>query len=376
VTTASPLICAGDLTALLAQALDARRCVSLLILRWADLGSHGTDQLERAAISAFTNAARQIIRDGDVLAHDPGADWFAIAMMAPSRDGAWPAIPDARAVLERVAATISLSLGRRMETGWWAVTQTGETEDFHAMMKRALERGARERERYEFLATVGHELRTPLTSIRGYLETLLDSEIDPAAARHFLETARSEALRLGRIVDGMLDFSLLDLSVAGSTTAQSHVATMVEAAIQVLAPIASDAGIAIQFVHRDAGVARIDPDACMRALVNLVENGIKYGRRGGNVVVSTRPAGRYIRICIDDNGPGVAPEERESIFEHGVRGRAAQLGGGTGIGLSVVRAIVQRVAGSVHVERSPLGGARFVLRLPRVHEAELGPAVS
>jgi signal transduction histidine kinase len=376
VTTESPLVAARELTALLTQALDARRCVSLLILRWPDLTSPGTQRLERAAIAAFTAAARQVIRDGDVLAHDPGSDWFAIAMMAPSRDGAWPAIPDARAVLERIAATISLSLGRRMETGWWAVTQTSEAEDFPSMMQRALERGARERERYEFLATVGHELRTPLTSIRGYLETLLDSDVDPAAARHFLETARSEALRLGRIVDGMLDFSLLDLSASGSLPAQSHVPAMVDAAIEALAPIASDAGIAVQSVHRDTAVARIDPDACMRALVNLVENGIKYGRRGGNVVVSTRREGRYVRICVDDNGPGVAHEERETIFEHGMRGRAAQRGSGTGIGLSVVRAIAQRVAGSVHVERSPLGGARFVLRLPRMREAELGPAAS
>jgi signal transduction histidine kinase len=375
VNAASALVTARELSVLLTQALDARRCVSLLILRWPELSARSAPRLERAAIAAFTAAARQVIRDGDVLAHDPGSDWFAIAMMAPARDGAWPAIPDARLVLERVAATISLSLGRRMETGWWAVTQTGETEDFPALMRRALERGARERERYEFLATVGHELRTPLTSIRGYLETLLDGEVDPAAARHFLETARSEAVRLGRIVDGMLDFSLLDLSAAASP-AESHVPAMVDAAIEALAPIAFDAGISVQSVHRDPCLARIDPDACMRALVNLVENGIKYGRKGGSVVVSTRREGRYVRICVDDNGSGVAPEERERIFEHGVRGRAAQPRGGTGIGLSVVRAIAQRVAGRVHVERSPLGGARFVLRLPHAREAEIDSTVS
>jgi signal transduction histidine kinase len=354
------LLSSAALAVVLRSALEERRYVSLLVVRVP--GLHGL-RLERACASAFVTAARRLTRRGDALGHDRRSDWFAVAMLAPARGGSWPALLDARAVLERIAATISLSVGRRMETGWWAMTQEREVDELSRTMARALERGARERERYEFLATVGHELRTPLTSIRGYLETLLDGGMDAKTSRRFLEVARSEALRLGRIVDGMLDFSLLDLSEGPNPRAATRVLEALHAAADALAPLARDAGISIVVEEAQELVARVDADACMHALVNLVENGIKYGRRGGRVRLSAAAEGAWVDVVVDDDGPGVDPREREAIFEHGVRGSGA-IAGGAGIGLSVVRTIAERAAGSVRVAPSPLGGARFVLRFP------------
>jgi two-component system, OmpR family, phosphate regulon sensor histidine kinase PhoR len=211
------------------------------------------------------------------------------------------------------------------------------------------------------LATIGHELRTPLTSIRGYIETLLDGEFDPPTARRFLETVRRETLRLGRLVDGLLEFSLLDLA------ADDHVACnaveQVRATIDMLSPMASARGVTIHADLPDAAHALVDGDACVHALANLVENAVKYGREHGMVEVSCVREERFVVLAVDDNGGGIAPEARESIFVMGVRRDAAGRSG-RGIGLAVVKAIAERAGGDVRVERSPLGGARFEVRFP------------
>jgi signal transduction histidine kinase len=361
--------------------LEQGRDVPLLVLRlpevarlaWRD-GRRAARRLERETVEAFAGAAERVMRDGDRLAHEPGSDWFVIAMLTPARDGTSALTLDARSALERIAATMSLVTGRRMETGWWLMTTRADVDAFEATIERALERGARERERYEFLATVGHELRTPLTSIRGYIETLLDDDLDAATSRRFLEVARNEALRLGRLVDGMLDFSLLDLSplpAAGVTdlVAASH------AAIDALAPIAREAGMTIEARHDGEAAARIDGDACMHVLLNVVENALKYGSRGGRIQVCVQRQDPYVHAIVDDDGPGVAPAERERIFEHRMRGGASEAARGAGIGLCIVRTIVERAGGSVSAGDSPLGGARFLIRLPAV-KAELRATVS
>jgi signal transduction histidine kinase len=302
------------------------------------------------------------VRDGDALAHAGGSDRFAVAMLAPARAGRPAGAADARVALERIGAAMSLSTGWRMETGWWPVTQRSEVEAFAETIDAALERGARERERCELLATVGHELRTPLTSIRGYIETLLDGDVDTPTTRRFLETARREALRLGRLVDGMLEFSMLDLSTSAVCTGCDAV-EQIEATVEAIAPLARERGIAIATRMPVAAPARIDADAFVHVLVNLVENAIKYGRDGGLIEISCAREAPFVSIAVDDDGPGIAGDERESIFRMGVRGGVAGRPG-CGIGLAIVKAIVDRAGGEVRAATSPLGGARFIVRVP------------
>jgi two-component system, OmpR family, phosphate regulon sensor histidine kinase PhoR len=213
------------------------------------------------------------------------------------------------------------------------------------------------------LATIGHELRTPLTSIRGYVETLLENDYDPRTARRFLETVRREALRLGRLVDGMLEFSLLDLSTAQQHSACS-VVEQIRATIEMLSPMAAARRVAIRACLPVAAHARVDGDACVHALANLLENAVKYVGDGGSVDVTCRCEEPFIAVAVEDDGPGIAPEARESIFDMGVRGAHAGVSG-RGIGLAVVKAIAERAGGDVRVEKSASGGARFVVRFPR-----------
>ncbi|HTX57777.1 MAG TPA: HAMP domain-containing sensor histidine kinase [Candidatus Acidoferrales bacterium] len=357
----------AGLRPMIVDALSLRREIPLLVLRLPDVAR----RLERDTVDAFRRAAERVVREGDALAHEGGSDWFAIAMLTPARDGT---MLDARSALERISATMSLVTGRRMETGWWPIGAVSEVEDFERTIERALERGLRERERYEFLATVGHELRTPLTSIRGYLETLLDDDLDSATARRFLVVARNEALRLGRLVDGMLDFSLLDLS-AQPAPGVTDLTTAAAAAAEALAPVARQAGMRLRVRHDGEAAARIGGDACMHVLLNVIENAIKYASPGGRIDVCVGRQGPFIEATVDDDGPGVPSHERARIFEHRTRGGASESRPGCGIGLAIVRTIVERAGGTVTVDDSPLGGARFVIRLPGA-KAEFQPTVS
>ncbi|HYL27132.1 MAG TPA: HAMP domain-containing sensor histidine kinase, partial [Candidatus Nitrosotalea sp.] len=210
------------------------------------------------------------------------------------------------------------------------------------------------------LATVAHELRTPLTSIRGYIETLLDEELDPATARRFLETARREALRVSRLVDGMLEFSLLDLT-SGDLPAGCDTAEQIRATLEMLSPLAASRHITIRTSLLADAKARVAADSFVHAFSNLVENAIKYVGEGGTIEIISLRSAPFVEIAVHDDGVGVAPERCESIFLLGVRGDAL-VPSGRGIGLALVRAIAERAGGSVRVERSPLGGAAFLLR--------------
>lgn len=211
------------------------------------------------------------------------------------------------------------------------------------------------------LATLGHELRTPLTAIRGYVETLLEGELDPATSRRFLQTVRREALRLSRLVDGMLESSML--GPTAECCDACNVVEQIRATIEILSPMAAARCVTIRAQLPEAALARVDGDACVHALVNLVENAVKYGGERGMVSISCLREERFVAIAVDDDGGGVAAESGETIFVMGVRGNVAGRSG-RGIGLAVVKAIAERAGGDVRVEPSQLGGARFVLRFP------------
>ncbi len=348
-----------QLARLIGERVDCGFTVPLLVLRLPDVPQNAT--------LLFHEVARRTVRPADAIAAAPGGNPLAIGMLAPGRAGPLPETGEAVAALRRVTATIMRWTGRRVESGWWPVSSRAEVDAIAMTIGAALERGNRERERRAMLATVGHELRTPLTSIRGYIETLLEGELDPSTARRFLQTARREALRLGRLVEGMLEFSMLDLSTQVAA-ASCNVVEQINATIDLVAPLAAGRKITIRTELPESAQACIDGDACVHALANLVENAVKYGGERGTVEISCTCEERFVQIAVEDDGDGIAPGELESIFVMGVRGGAPNRSG-TGIGLAVVKAIVERAAGEVRVESSALGGARFVLRFQRDNRA-------
>lgn len=342
-------------------------------LAWRD-GKAAAKRLERDTSRIFQEAALRALRGGDSTAHDAGSDVFIIAMTAAARECRALSAPDVRTVLERIAAELSARCGLRVETGWTMLHRFDAAAGIRRHVDAALERGARERERYEFFAAIAHELRTPLSSIRGYLETLIDGRAGAAHTAQFLHVARREALRMSRLLDGMLEFSLLDVSGAGVCASSCDVGRQIRMACEVVRPLARQRGITLRRRRHAGASVALDADACLQLVVNLLENAIKYGRDGGTVAIEADVRAAEVLVRVDDDGPGIAAGERDSIFAMRTRGAHADERPGTGIGLAIVKMIAERAGGSVRVSDSPFGGARFEASLPR--KAELPVAAS
>ncbi|MGH7708525.1 MAG: sensor histidine kinase [Vulcanimicrobiaceae bacterium] len=348
--------------------------VPLLVVRLPDLerlawreGRRAARALERRSTKAFVDAARRTLRADDVIAHEPGDEDFLAALRSPARAGASVAVPtDSRATLARLASALEAATGLRVETGWTVVRASAGEVRLAAVVEEALERGAHERERYAFFSTIGHELRTPLTSIRGYLETILDEQLDPHRQRAFLETVYAEATRLSRLVDGLFEISLLDLRATAHAAANCQSDDALRRAVAVVEPIAARRGVRIDNRGGSSARALMDCDHLIQVIVNLLENAVKHGAERGHIEVSsTTLSPRFLEICIDDDGPGIPPAERQRIFELSTRGSRAS-STGSGLGLAVARLMIERVNGEIDVVDSPLGGSRFRARLPLI----------
>ncbi len=222
-----------------------------------------------------------------------------------------------------------------------------------------------QRVRERFVANVSHELRTPLAQISMFAETLaLARERSPTERRHFAAIIFAEAQRLTTLVDRVLHFArseekkLLKLELEPASLAEE-----IAGAIQLFMPLAREGGVTVDFtIPRDLR-ARIDRHAFRQIVLNLLDNAMKHGGRATSVEVSTSEANGDVCIAVDDNGPGIPHDWRQRVFEPFSRMERTKVAG-AGIGLSVVRDLVAAHGGRVWIERSTLGGARFVVALP------------
>jgi len=224
-------------------------------------------------------------------------------------------------------------------------------------------RASRLREDLSFFATLAHELRTPLTSIRGYLETLIEDDLNREIRQRFLETALAEALRMSRLLDGLLDASSLKPRIPAEQAQRADLQATLAAALNAVAPIAAARRTVISQLRCEGASILLPPDQFTRILINVLENAVKHGREAGRVYVASTLENRYVQITVDDDGPGVPADERFAIFTPAYRGRKSSPTG-SGLGLALVRRLIERAGGSVEVADSPLGGARFSLRIP------------
>lgn len=327
-------------------------------------GLRAARALERASTAAFSTAVSRVLRTDDLVAHDGGSDVFVAALVVPTRDGNVPAPVDARSALARIGATMEAATRLEVRTGWTTYDRAADAGGIERIVERALARGAQERERYAFFSSLGHELRTPLSSIRGYLETLLGDEVDARTRERFVRIAYNESLRLSRLVEGMFEISLLDLHADCSRPATGSLAQALAAAHDACAANAAAQRVGIAMADVPELEIAIDTDRLTLVLVNVVGNAVKHGRPGGAVFVGAELVDdRFIRITVDDDGPGIASSDRERVFELGER--AASAAEGNGIGLALVRLMLERAGGRVDLTDSPLGGARFTIVVPR-----------
>ena len=223
--------------------------------------------------------------------------------------------------------------------------------------------------RRDFVAAVSHELRTPVTAIQGFVETLRDGAVsDPQRAAKFLDILSRQAERLGNIIEDLLALSRVDQDVEARAIdfVRSPVRDVLCAAVADCNLAAAERNVSVG-VDCDAGVtARMRAQLIEQALVNLLDNAIKYSPAGSRVVVEARSAGGSTVIRVRDQGCGIAPEHLSRIFEsfYCVDKSHSRTMGGTGLGLAIVKHIVQAHGGRVTVESTVGEGSVFCLHLP------------
>jgi signal transduction histidine kinase len=163
----------------------------------------------------------------------------------------------------------------------------------------------------------------------------------------------------------MFEISLLDMNAGCPSRSTGSLRDALAAAYDACAANASVRGVEIEIRSAPALPVAIDGDRLTLVLVNLIDNAVKHGRAGGGVLVGVDGDDTdFVRVTIDDDGPGIPPADRERVFAFGER--AATAATGTGIGLGFARLMLERAGGRVALEESPLGGARFILDVPRV----------
>jgi len=225
--------------------------------------------------------------------------------------------------------------------------------------------------RREFSSNVSHELKTPITSIMGFIETLRDGEgtISEDERRHYLEIVSRQAARLHAIVEDLLTLSRIELITdpVAAGLEPVELAGVVEAAVGMCARSAAEREVALEVVQTPGVTALINASLLEQALVNVIDNAVKYSPAGSTVRISTEETDTEILLRVRDRGLGIPEKDLPHIFERFYRvdkGRSRKAGG-TGLGLSITRHIMQVHRGRVLVESRPGEGSCFSLALPR-----------
>jgi two-component system sensor histidine kinase SenX3 len=219
--------------------------------------------------------------------------------------------------------------------------------------------------RRDFVANISHELKTPVGALGLLAETLL-AEDDPAVAQRLAERLLTEAFRVGRTIDDLLELSQIEADEL-VVRADVPVHRFIAEAVDRVRPAAEQQEIAIEVdepAHRLQVVG--DRRQLVSATYNLLENAVKYSDPGATVVVRARTDGRWVDITVQDRGIGIPRRDLERIFERFYRVDRARSRetGGTGLGLAIVRHVASNHAGEVRVDSREGEGSTFTLRLP------------
>jgi signal transduction histidine kinase len=302
----------------------------------------------------FAKEAREIGRGVGLLVAVSSVVAFAAAFLATRR--AFAPLREATALLAGVNAR---SLGARLPS-----RQTGDPVDRHAeTLNQVLEAidAAFSRLR-SFSSDVAHEFRTPLNRMRNVAEVALASG-DAAEQRAALERVEANVDELARLVDSLLLIAEADDRRVPLVPETIDVDEWLARTAEAYAPLFEERGAKLWLDSR-AGMIEADRALLDRVLLNLLENALRHGSSGGRVELSAEPSAGGIRIALEDAGPGIAPEDRERVFERFERLDRTRPGSGGGLGLALARAVARLLGGDLVLEPSRLGGARFVWWLP------------
>jgi len=220
----------------------------------------------------------------------------------------------------------------------------------------------------EFLAVVSHELRTPLTPILSWVRLLSGGALDDSASQRALASIERNARSQAQLIDDLLDVSRIMAGKVRLDIQQLELPPIIDAAIDSIRPAADAKQIRVQaIVDPRAGLVSGDPERLQQVLWNLLSNAIKFTSRGGRVQVQLQRVNSHVEVSVSDTGQGIAPEFLPHVFERFRQADASskRAHGGLGLGLAIVRNIVELHGGSVRATSTGTGeGATFTVELP------------
>ncbi|MBN9041897.1 MAG: PAS domain-containing protein [Rhizobiales bacterium] len=232
--------------------------------------------------------------------------------------------------------------------------------------------------RADFVANASHELRTPLAALSGFIDTLQGpARDDPKARERFLGIMHAQATRMARLIDDLLSLSRVELSAHVRPSTQIDLLPLIRQVVDGLEVLATERQVKIETeLPEQPAIVAGDREELLRLLENLIENALKYGASGGRVIVTlatvaAADAVPEIQVRVRDFGPGIAPEHlprlTERFYRVDVGDSRAQ--GGTGLGLALVKHILNRHGGRLLIESVPQHGATFTAAFPQAKSA-------
>lgn len=270
--------------------------------------------------------------------------------------GLFPA--DRRTLLDSERRALAGSFAHQVAL---AVESEGRSERIRAAQTEA----ETERLRSALLSSVSHDLRTPLASITGAASSLYEDDqlLDAGARRELARTIAEEGERLASLVANLLDMTRLAGGEVRLKRELFPVEELIGAALTALERRLKDRRIEVT-VEPDLPPLSVDGTLVQSVLVNLLDNALKYAPADTRLAISAVRAGDAVQLAVEDEGPGVPPEERERIFDKFYRGTTPSRTAGVGLGLAIVRTIVEAHGGRIRVEARQPQGACFCLTLP------------
>lgn len=353
----------------LSPSLDLARPEAAATITWRSVAQAMPDPVvavDRDFVVIFANQAAHHIftalRHGGPIALVSRSPELAEAMADSLRDG------ESRTVLVHERVPVE----RRLDATISALATTVPAEPALLIVLHDIsERDRLAQMRADFIAHASHELRTPLAALRGFIETLQGpARNDSAARERFLGIMATEALRMTRILDDLLSLARVEMRAHIAPTGQVGIKEALADVAGSLEPLArsAEAKITLEFPEQERFV-RGDRDEIVQVFVNLVQNAIKYGRRGGAVTVRVSEAGgerTMVSVAVMDDGPGIPEEHLPRLTErfYRVDDKSSREKGGTGLGLAIVKHILNRHHGSLRIASELGHGSTFTVELP------------
>ena len=236
-----------------------------------------------------------------------------------------------------------------------------------------------DRMKSEFVSMVSHELRTPLTAIRGSLGLIASGALGKlsAPADRMVDIALVSSERLARLINEILDIERIESGMLSMDLQTHRAGALIELAVGQVQVIAEQAGVRVS-IGRTEGEVHADADRVVQTLLNLLSNAIKFSQRGGLVIAEAEPRGGFVEFAIRDNGRGIPEDKLDSIFFRfeQVDSSDAREKGGSGLGLSISRSIIERLGGRIWAINNPGPGATFLFTLPSAQDPAAAEPVS